>query len=170
MDNYNMIDNHRDDKMGGGVAIFLKNDIAYKQRTDLIVFNDCCESTFVEVNKSVFGFKKNVIFGVLYRPPNTDIQFFTDVLKDICEKIRYENKPCFLMGDYNINLLNVESHSPTAEFNDTMFSYGFIPLITRPTRVTQSSATLIDNIFTNQLLDLHNESMQGILITDISDH
>ena len=170
MDNYNMIDNHRDDKMGGGVAIFLKNDIAYKQRTDLIVFNDCCESTFVEVNKSVFGFKKNVNFGVLYRPPNTDIHCFTDVLKDICEKIRYENKPCYLMGDYNINLLNVESHSPTADFNDTMFSYGFIPLITRPTRVTQSSATLIDNIFTNQLVDLHNESMQGILITDISDH
>ena len=74
------------------------------------------------------------------------------------------------MGDYNINLLNVESHSPTADFNDTMFSYGFIPLITRPTRVTQSLATLIDNILTNQLVDLHNESMQGILITDISDH
>ena len=74
------------------------------------------------------------------------------------------------MGDYNIYLLNVESHSPTAEFNDTMFSYGFIPLITRPTGVTQYSATLTDDIFINQLVNLHNESMQGILITDISDH
>ena len=70
-------------KLGGGVAIFLKNDIAYKQCTDFIVFKDCCESTFVEVNKSVFGFKNNVIFGVLYRPSN---QGFTDVLKDICGK------------------------------------------------------------------------------------
>ena len=86
------------------------------------MLNDCCESTFVEVNKSVFGFKKNVIFGDLYRPPNTDIQGFTDVLKDIFEKNRYENKPCNLMGDYNINLLNVESHSPTTDFNDIMFS------------------------------------------------
>ena len=64
-----------------------------------------------------------------------------------------------------LNFMNLSE-----DFNDTMFSYGFIPLITRPTRVTQSSATLIENIFTNQLVDPHNESMQGILITDISDH
>ena len=54
------------------------------------------------------------------------------------------------MGDYNINLLKVESHSLTADFNDLMYSYGLIPLITRPTRVTENSATLIDNIFTNK--------------------
>ena len=62
------------------------------------------------------------------------------------------------------------THTSTADFNDTMFSNGFIPLITRPTRVTQSTATLIDNIFTNQLAVLHNIFLQGIMLTDISDH
>ena len=74
------------------------------------------------------------------------------------------------MGDYNIDLLNIESHGPTSDYNDTMYSNGFIPLITRPTRITNSSATLIDNIFTNQLSSQFGESFQGILLTDISDH
>ena len=55
------------------------------------------------------------------------------------------------MGDYNINLLNVDTHQLTSDSNDALFSNGFVPMITRPTRVTSNSATLIDNIFTNQL-------------------
>ena len=43
------------------------------------------------------------------------------------------------------------------------------PLITRPTRVTANSATLIDNIFTNNF-NGDNWSAQGVLVTDISDH
>ena len=73
------------------------------------------------------------------------------------------------MGDYNINLLNVDSHSLTADFNDTMYSSGLVPLITRPTRVTENSATLIDNMFTNKVVS-YDESVYGILVTDISDH
>ena len=69
------------------------------------------------------------------------------------------------MGDYNTNLLNYESHDQTATFIGMLYSYAFVPLINRPTRVTSSSATLIDNIFTNN----HNalvKSYQGILVTD----
>ena len=170
MPNYNFVESHRKNKSGGGVGIFLRDGILYKQRTDLSVFNDYCESSFIEIEKSVFGHEKNVVIGVFYRPPNTDIQCFIDVVKDICDKLRNENKLCYLLGDYNINLLNVDTDTSTADFSDVMFSNGFIPLITRPTRVTQSTATLIDNIFTNQLVEVCNASLQGILLTDISDH
>ena len=74
-----------------------------------------------------------------------------------------------MVGDYSINLLNVDSHSLAADFNDTMYSSGLVPLITRPTRVTENSATLIDNIFTNKGVR-YDESIYGILVTDISDH
>ena len=50
-----------------------------------------------------------------------------------------------------------------------MYSGGFIPLITTPTRVTHTSATLIDNIYSNQILD-RDHSVNGIMMTDISDH
>ena len=114
--------------------------------------------------------EKNVLIGVIYRPPNTDINTFNDQFATLMENIKQEEKICYLMGDYNINLLNIESHGPTSVFNDIMYSNGFIPLITRPTRVTESTATLIDNIFTNRLKSQFGGIMQGILLTDISDH
>ena len=50
-----------------------------------------------------------------------------------------------------------------------MFTNSFIPLINKPTRVTNHSATLIDNIFRNNY-NVSDRSIQGILYTDISDH
>ena len=50
------------------------------------------------------------------------------------------------MGDCNVNLLNYETHELIANFVDTIYSYAFIPLINRPTRVSKYSATLIYNI------------------------
>ena len=73
------------------------------------------------------------------------------------------------MGDYNINLLNYDMHTTTAKFTDVMYANSFVPLINRPTRITKSSATLIDNIFSNDLDGLTN-CTQCILVTDISDH
>ena len=53
------------------------------------------------------------------------------------------------MGDFNINLLNFETHTDT--FMNTLGSYCFHPQILQPTRITDHSATLIDNIFINSL-------------------
>ena len=33
----------------------------------------------------------------------------------------------YFVGDYNINLINVDSHGLTSEFNDIVYSGGFIP-------------------------------------------
>ena len=85
MSNYNFIENHRKNQSGGGVAILLRYGIPYKQRTDFSVFNDYCESCFIEIEKSVFGHEINVVVGVFCRPRNTDIQCFIDVVKDICD-------------------------------------------------------------------------------------
>ena len=113
--------------------------------------------------------KKNVILGVIYRPPNTSIEVFNEKLNEILNQIKREDKICYMIGDYNINLLNSENHTQTGEFVYLMSIYAFIPLIVRPTRITANLATLIENIFTNNLENLNN-SLNGVLITDISDH
>ena len=118
---------------------------------------------------SVLGSGRDLLIAVIYRPPNTDMKLFIDAMRDVLEKVQQENKLLYLVGDYNINLLNVDSHSLTADFNDTIYSYSLVPLITRPTRVTETSATLIDNIFTNKSIS-YDESMYGILVSDISAH
>ena len=72
----------------------------------------------------------------------------------ILKKVSFENKDVYLLGDFNISLLNYESDRHT-------------PYIKLPTRITPRSKTLIDNIFYNNF----NESIiSGNLITDISDH
>ena len=110
----------------------------------------------------------NVIIGVIYRPPDNDINVFTQKLINVLNSIHKEKKTCYLMGDFNINLLNSNIHNPTCEFVDTLYEYNFFPLINKPTRVTKVSATLIDNIFTNNIK--HKGILSSILYTDITDH
>ena len=71
------------------------------------------------------------------------------------------------MGDFNIDLLKIDSHNETCKFYDILSANGFRPLILQPTRVTLSSATLIDNIFINSM---ETESIGGNITTSISDH
>ena len=71
------------------------------------------------------------------------------------------------MGDFNLNLMDSDCYSLTGEFLDEMYSNMFFPLITRPTRITSHTATLIDNIFTNHF---HHHLKSGLLFTDILDH
>ena len=166
---YYVVEKHRKSTCGRGVAIYVKHGIDYFYREDLSGFDDCMESVFIEIPKDVFKLGKNVIIGTIYRPPGTDITQFNKKLEAVVVKIQKENKKCYIMGDYNMNLLNYDVHYNTAEFTDMMYANSFIPLVTRPTRITQSSATLIDNIFTNDLENLAT-SMQGILVADITDH
>ena len=78
-----------------------------------------------------------------------------------------QNKNIFMMGDFNINLLQHETHSPTDSFLNTMISHGLLPCITKASRVTDDTASLIDNIFTN--VDI-STCKSALLYSDISDH
>ena len=64
--------------------------------------------------------------------------------------------------DHNLDLLKNSTHKHTQQFIEEM------PTITRPTRITNSSATLIDNIFVSEKLYRFYES--AILLDDMSDH
>ena len=82
-------------------------------------------------------------------------------------KIANESKLAFIMGDFNINLLNYENDTPTGDFINNMFSNQFQPFILQPTRVTDSTTTLIDNIFSN---DFSCKVTSGNVLIQISDH
>ena len=55
----------------------------------------------------------------------------------------------YVMGDFNLNLLNYETHTHTNDFVNSMVYHCLIPHILQPTRVTDHSATATDNIFPN---------------------
>ena len=136
-------------------------------RCDLVSPEPILESLFIDIDKHVFQQQSNIILGVIYQPPNTDINSSNETLSIILEKLKVEDKICYLMRDYNINLLNYSSHLLTSDFVDLMYSYSFISLINHPTRITETSDTLIDNIFVNKP---NLSSFQPILVIGISDH
>ena len=70
------------------------------------------------------------------------------------------------MADFNIDLLKRDTNGQTTDFIHGMFASAFYPTISRPTRVTQQTATLIDNTITN----MHEYPFtSGILYNDMSD-
>jgi endonuclease/exonuclease/phosphatase family metal-dependent hydrolase len=75
----------------------------------------------------------------------------------------------YLMGDFNIDLLKSESCDYTNRFLEILSTSSYIPLVLRPTRITQHTAALIDNIFTNDIETIES-STKGIIFSDISDH
>ena len=82
-------------------------------------------------------------------------------------KISMEDMDAYLMGDFNINLINYDSHNPTSQFLDGICSNSFYPsYIDIPTRPTPRSKTLIDIIHNN----INENAISGRLTTDISDH
>ena len=62
----------------------------------------------------------------------------------ILDKLSKENKSAFLLGDFNINLLNYDIYPTTKEFLDSLSSRYFLPYILQSSRVTSNSKTLID--------------------------
>ena len=80
------------------------------------------------------------------RTPGSNIDMFIDTLNIILSDSRY-NSSLFVCGDFNIDLLKNDEHVGTTKFIDAMYNIGLYPLIDTPSRITQYSATLIDNIF-----------------------
>ena len=65
-------------------------------------------------------------------------------------------------------MLKSAKHAPTDRFLSANLSLNLVPNITRPTRITKNTATLIDNIFISQSWLGSFDS--GVLIHDVSDH
>ena len=162
---YHLVKKHRTIRSGGGVGIFIFSEIHFSTREDLLHFDDCYESVTVEIDKCVFDTNRSMIIFVLYRPSNTDMRLFNEKLTMFFNTLKSENKLCYIVGDYNINLLSYDVNW----YFCMKSSYSFMPLINRPTRITRDSATIIDNIFKNNLTSLEG-SLHGILVTDISDN
>ena len=160
---YKFIENSRTNKAGGGVAFYIKDDLDYHVHSELSLMNDIIESLSIEIKVSG---SKNILIIVIYKPPNANCKLFLEYLQELLHNPLFNNKDCFIVGDFNIDLSQCHSHNTSQEFIDTMLSATFLPLITKPTRVTNHSATLIDNIFCN----VNPLPESGIVLSDLSDH
>ena len=164
---YNFFANSRTMKLGGGVGLYVKKNLSCKIRPDLCRMSSYIECIFLECQQVNM---KSFIIGSIYRPPNSDIsQFNSDLLTILNDLTKSKHKLAFLAGDFNLNLINANTHAATGEFLNNLQSFNFAPTVKNPTRISDTSATLIDNIFINGI-EREYTCSSAIIYSDISDH
>ena len=81
-----------------------------------------------------------------------------------------ENKEVYVCGDFNFYLLKLENIQVCQDFYNLLCSYGFLPKIIQPSRITEyhtSNYLTLDNIFSNNLSD---EIKSGNIFLTLSEH
>ena len=134
----------------GGVGLCIINELQFSRKHDL-------EISIIERHK-----QKNIVIGSIYRHPSRDCNRCCQNVKQQLSIPNNKGKEVFLLGDFNINLLNYITDILTSDYLDTLFELGFMPLITKPTRVTDHTSTLTDHIllFLLYIYDLPNCSKE----------
>ena len=161
---YNSAHNYRINKRGGGVSIFIKDRYKYTTIDLLNISEEALESVAVKISSPNSG-KSTTILGV-YRPPRSNINDTTHKLRDIITNHRLDRNDAIITGDFNICLLDEIHSQQTLNFINMMKEFFFRPLITRPTRFHNNTATIIDHIWTNYT----NNIDSYIFYCDITDH
>ena len=170
IDGYNIVRKDRN-RHGGGVLIYIRNGINFKERQDLE--HPDVETTWIEVEKLLC--KAPTLLGAYYRPPDKDGSYYDNTV-DMLSKASAENKEMILLGDFNWNYtLDGSYHTNPVRYLEDLLEAR--QLVDQPTRVATTTskktglatttATTIDLILTTQ----HNDhTYTGLCETGCSDH
>ena len=148
-------------KRGGGIGAYIKNNINYSLQ-NISQYNTNCpnvEALWLELH---FENCKNIILGIIYRPPGGKVRQFCDYIVDTSNNLAtFNNKEIFLLGDFNIKYgkLGDDAYKCLIEFEQFT---NFSQLIKDPTRLDNT----IDLIYTNS----SHISQAGVLDILLSDH
>ena len=156
---------------GGGLVTYVNKKLC--ELSDINVKHAlCCHDNpkiaeLLVVELTLKG-HKNALICNIYRSPSGDLNGFLEQLTIFLRNLaRHRNKHIILAGDTNIDLLDYGRIDSVNKYVDTLAEHGFAPVISRPTRVTDHSATIIDHIFVN---NCHAVTKSGVISESISDH
>ena len=134
-----------------GVSFLIRDNLITRERNDLKIKADHLEHHIIEVKCS----GKNILLVSIYRPPNTPIPESLKEYDTLLNKLNNKKEYDTIIGiDHNLDFLKSNYHRQTQKF----IEINFLPCITKPTRITKTTATLIDNIFISQNLQGRQES------------
>ena len=150
----------------GGVAMYIHDSVKFVVSPKQYELANA-ESLWISVsdNNQVPFY----IVGIIYRhPTTTDVDIFIEELSTCLTKFSTNNSTFYILGDLNINSSSINRTPSAKRFLNMLLSCGAFPLITKPTRITDNSATIIDHIITN---DYEHCIIPGIMKTiEIRDH
>ena len=120
----------------GGVGLYIRDSLTSNPRIDLDICTDDFETVWVEIENTS---DKNFLICCVYRNPSSNIDTLTSHFQNLLSKLP-SNKLLFVMGDFNVNLLDYASHTPTSNFVNNFFPHSLLPCIHHPTRVSEHRA------------------------------
>ncbi|KAK6174541.1 hypothetical protein SNE40_017797 [Patella caerulea] len=129
---------NRSDGQGGGVGIYVRENLYYKRRKDLDV--NGLEAAWIEIQ----ALNKTFLVGTYYRKPSLNVGYWNELENSIAQA-KDDNKPFLILGDFNCNYLSPH----TRKLNDISDRFNLVQLVTEPTRITEYSSTILDLCFVN---------------------
>ena len=156
----------------GGLIIYIHEEYTYKLR-NIYTQSDIWEGLFIDVSGQ--NLRQPITIGNIYKPPhsnnnNANIERFIEEISPIINRLQKENKYAAIVGDFNINHLQINEREKFEEFFDLMCTNNFFPKITLPTRSSKKSCTLIDQMFCKSPHLDHTNIFSSIIMSKISDH
>ncbi len=161
---FNFVIKHRSQGRGGGVCFYIKETINYKT-IDLLSASIDKEFECLAVELNIAG--KKTLLCNLYRSPSSILNNFIPRLDDYLQSLFNYNHNSFVFTDANINLLKLNNNTLISDYLDTVHSNGFLQTLTKATRISGDSYSLIDHILCSNYL---NTFITGTVVLDISDH
>ena len=117
----------------------------------------------MEIDRNQPKSKYNTVIGCIYRPPSYSLTSFNDSLTNKLSILLQKKKHILIAGDFKVNVDPLMRGDSNTQNFKNIFSHNFLyPLISRPTRLTNHSATVIANIYSNAS-DLSTTWRSGIL-------
>ena len=154
---------HPSPTRAGGVGAYIKSSLIFSIKDNLSLNVQGCEDLWISIDFP--GLKSKYVFSVIYHHPCSNHNAFFDNLEQNMQALNDKKTKVMIMGDINIDLASQTNY--VSDYNLLLQSNFFFSLITKPTRVTYSSKTIIDHVLTN---DTDSILTPGILTYSISDH
>lgn len=156
--NYSHYYNYRTDKTGGGVSIFVHNNLKHTVTEQQYVFGNNFLWIYIETY--------SLHIGLVYKPGDSNLQKFLDIFSVQLEK----RKRTIVFGDFNINLLKSERNTNNYTNMLEEAGYQILNKITKMycTRETETTKTIIDHVITNIYNSLRFQL--SIIDSPMSDH
>ena len=156
---------------GGGLLTYINQRVCSADDIECISLDlqpDLAGEILVTKIKSCKKFKNTLLIINVYRSPSNNAQKFNSILDETLNKLRRHSKKLILMaGDFNVDLIKHDTDVNSQNLINTTASHGFVQVISRPTRITDHSATLIDHVYTNKA---HKVKGSSVIALDLSDH
>ena len=149
----------------GGVAVYVSDNFTSKSCPNQYVMPNS-ECLWLELSTPNSNEKFTV--GTVYRhPDHFTVNNFLDRFSDCLNDLSNSKKTYYILGDFDINMQKFNRTNAAHNHINLIVSNGAIPIITKPTRVTPESSSIIDHIITN---DSNHQIKSFIFEVDVSDH